>query len=355
MTHKKIKTVLLGYGFSGKTFFAPFLHVSNDFILKGAWERSKKKIQNDYEYTKSYSTLESILADEDIDVVVVNTPIDTHYKFAKQVLKAGKHVIVEKAFTTTAQEAKELHLLAKNAGVYLFVFQNRRYDSDFKTAKKVLDSGKLGALVEATISYDFFVPEVRGAVHTEQPKSGGEYNNRGSHITDQAVKLFGIPEAVLADFAALRKGSPVEDYFLATLIYPNKRVKLRATDISLEHEYGYVFHGRNGSYLQDRTDIQEDKLIAGATPSREDWVNHKNHKAGKLSYLEEGKKITTFIKSEEGNYFEYFDAVYQTLINNEPSPVSGWDGYRTMTVMDAVRRSAEEGKIVNITYEAIEK
>ncbi|WP_281764920.1 Gfo/Idh/MocA family oxidoreductase [Neptunitalea lumnitzerae] len=355
MTINTIRTVLLGYGFSGKTFFAPFLDVSEGYLLKGAWERSKKKIQNDYDYTESYPSLEAVLADDQVDLVVVNTPIDTHFEYAKKVLEAGKHAIVEKAFTNTAEEAKELHLLAKSRGVYLFVFQNRRYDSDFKTTQKVLEMDKLGELVEATISYDFFVPNVRGDVHTEHPKSGGEYNNRGSHITDQAVKLFGIPDAVLADFTALRKDSPVEDYFLATLIYPDKRVKLRATDISLEHEYGYVFHGRNGSYLQDRTDIQEDRLIAGAIPSREDWVNHKDHKDGKLSYLEDGDKITEFIKSEEGNYFEYFDAVYQTIINNAPSPVSGWDGYRTMTVMDAVRRSAEEGKIIHISYEDIEK
>ncbi len=350
MENKIINTVLLGYGFSGKTFFAPFLDVSELFHLKGAWERSKKKIQKDYSNAQSYATLEAILNDSEVDLVVVNTPIDTHFQYAKKVLEAGKHVIVEKAYTTSAEEAKELYLLAKSKGLHLFVFQNRRYDSDFKTVEKVINTGKLGEIVEATISYDFYVPEVRGDVHTEHTISGGEYNNRGSHITDQAVKLFGIPDAVLADFAALRPDSPVEDYFLITLIYPDKRVKLRATDISLESQPGYVLHGRNGSYIQDRTDIQEDRLLAGAIPSREDWVVHQNHKKGKLTYLENGEVVTNLIKSEIGNYFEYFDAVYQTIINNAAAPVSGLDGYRNMVVMDAVRKSIAEERLVRINF-----
>ncbi len=348
MNKKTINAVLLGYGFSGKTFFAPFLDISEHFNLKGAWERTKKKIQNDYSYTKSYDSLQSVLEDEEVDIVVVNTPIDTHYQYAKKVLEAGKHAIVEKAFTTTAEEAKDLNLLANKNGLQLFVFQNRRYDSDFKTVVKVLESGKLGELVEATISYDFYVPQIRGDVHTEHAGSGGEFNNRGSHITDQAVKLFGIPEAVLADFAALRPNSPVEDYFLATLIYPDKRVKLRATDISLESQPGYVLHGRNGSYIQDRTDIQEERLLAGAIPNREDWVVHQNHKKGTLTFLENNEIVTHLVKSEIGNYFAYFDAVYETIANNAPAPVSGLDGYKTMIVMDAIRKSAKEGRRIEI-------
>ncbi len=353
MNKQTINTALLAYGFSGKHFFAPFLEVHKGFELKGAWERSKKKIQKDYEGKTSYPSLEALLADEDIDLVVVNTPIDTHYDFAKKVLEAGKNVIVEKAFTNTAEEAKTLHELAKNKGLNLFVFQNRRYDSDFRTTKKIIETGKLGKIVEANISYDFFVPEVRGDVHTEHPKSGGEFNNRGSHITDQAVKLFGIPDAVQADFAAFRPNSPVEDYFQVTLIYPDKRVKLRATDISLEHQPGYVIHGLNGSYIQNRTDIQEDKLVAGVKPHEGDWVNHETYSEGTLAFLQDGNKVIDRIKTEIGNYYDYFDDVYQTLANGAPAPVSGYDGYRNMVVMDAVRESAESGKVIKIDYHDI--
>lgn len=169
MPDKKINTVILGYGFSGSVFFAPFLDIHKGFELKGAWERSKKKIQKDYSYTHSYGSLEEILQDENIDLIVVNTPIDTHYAYAKKVLEAGKHAIVEKTFTNTAAEAKELYEFAKAKGLHLFVYQNRRFDSDFLTAKKLLASGRLGDLKEATISYDIHHPELREGGIDERP------------------------------------------------------------------------------------------------------------------------------------------------------------------------------------------
>lgn len=351
----KINTVILGYGFSGKTFFSPFLHAHEGFELRGAWERSKKNIQKDYPEAISYGSLDLVLDDKEVDLVVVNTPIDTHYEYARKALEAGKHVIVEKAFTTCAEEAKTLHELAKSHSLHLFVFQNRRFDSDFRTVKKVLASGKLGELVEATFSYDFYIPEIRGDVHTEHPKSGGEYNNRGSHITDQAVSLFGIPEAVLADFAAFRADSNVEDYFNVTLMYPDKRVVLRATDISLEHQPGYVLQGRRGSYIQDRTDFQEDLLLQGTLPNEKDWSRSELYKRGVLAYMTEEGKVIEEIPSESGNYYDYFEGVYQTLRHERPAHVTGYDGYRTMVVMDAARRSAEEGRRIKIDYHDIEK
>jgi scyllo-inositol 2-dehydrogenase (NADP+) len=203
-SNKKINTVILGYGFSGSIFFAPFIDLHPGFKFTGALERSKKKIENDFPGARSYDTLEQVLMDKEVDLVVVNTPINTHYELAKQVLAANKNVIVEKTFTSNAPQAMELYNLADEKELHLFVFQNRRYDSDFRTVEKVLRQGKLGTIVEATLSYDFYIPEVRGDVHTEHPLSGGEFYNRGSHIADQAIKLFGLPTAVFADFAAFR-------------------------------------------------------------------------------------------------------------------------------------------------------
>ncbi len=131
---QKIKVALLSYGMSGKVFHAPFLEFHPGFELFGSWERSKKLIQLDYPELKSYPTLEAILED-DIDLIVVNTPVGTHFEYAKKVLLAGKHAIVEKAFTTTVAEARELATLAKEKGLKLSVFQNRRWDSDLKTVQ----------------------------------------------------------------------------------------------------------------------------------------------------------------------------------------------------------------------------
>lgn len=349
--NNQIRTVVLGYGFSGSTFFAPFLDLHPGYELVGALERHTKKIQKDYPYTKSYNTLEDVLVDENVDLVVVNTPIGTHYELAKKVLESGKNTIVEKTFTNTVAQAKELWELAKAKDLHLFVYQNRRFDSDFLTYKKVLESGKLGKVVEASISYDFYLPTIRGDVHTEQADSGGEFNNRGSHVTDQAIFLFGLPDAVFADFAAFRPDSPVEDYFQVTLFYTDKRVKLRATDISVNNEYGYIAHGLKGSFLKNRSDMQEERILAGAKPKSTHWCEEPENQEGVLTYLKEGKKIQEIIPTEDGNYYNYFEAIFQTMTNGAPSPVSGEDGYKTMLVMDAARKSVEEKRIISLKEE----
>jgi predicted dehydrogenase len=139
---QKIKTALLSYGMSGKVFHAPFLNFHSGFSLLGSWERSKKLIHQDFPSVKSYATLEELLED-DVDLVVINTPVETHYEFAKKVLLAGKHAIVEKAFTTTVAQAEELAAIAKEKGLKLAVFQNRRWDSDFKTVQKIITDNML--------------------------------------------------------------------------------------------------------------------------------------------------------------------------------------------------------------------
>lgn len=348
MTENKINTAILGYGFSGSVFFAPFLAIHPGFNLVAALERNKKRIQADYPDVTSYEKLDELLYDENIELVVVNTPIDTHCELAKAALEAGKHVIVEKTFTTSADQALALQQLALDRNLQLFVYQNRRFDSDFLTVEKVLRSAKLGEVVEASLSYDLYLPQVRGDVHTEQPWSGGEFNNRGSHVVDQAVKLFGLPNAVMADFAAFRPHSPVEDYFELTLTYVDKRVKVRGTDIACGQQPAYVLHGLKGSFIKSRSDRQEELLLQGQKPSALEWWSEEPTDFGHLTYELEGQIMTEPVESEAGNYYHYFEGVYQSLRHGVAVEVSGIDGYKTMLVMDAARRSAREGRWIKI-------
>ena len=164
-----IKTALLSFGMSGKLFHAPFIHIHPGFELLGAWERSIKIIGEFYPGVKSYPTLESILEDDTIDLVVVNTPTATHFEYAKKSLLAGKHVVVEKAFTTTVAEAIELKELAEKLNKKISVYQNRRYDSDFKTVKKIISEGWLGEIVEAEIHYDRYKPLLNPKLRLQSP------------------------------------------------------------------------------------------------------------------------------------------------------------------------------------------
>ena len=204
----QIKTALLSYGMSGKVFHAPFLSLHSGFELVGCWERSKKLIQETYPNVKSYDTLEEILTDNTIDLVIVNTPIDTHFEFAKKTLVAGKNIVVEKAFTTTVAEAVELKSIAEGQNKKIAVFHNRRWDSDFKTVKKILNEGWLGAINEAEIHFDRCKPALSTKPHKELPTPGnGALKDLGPHIIDQALVLFGWPDKLFADIRITRKNS----------------------------------------------------------------------------------------------------------------------------------------------------
>jgi len=345
---KKIKTALLSYGMSGRVFHAPFLELHNGFELTGSWERSKKLIQNDYPNVKSYASLEELLAD-DVELVVVNTPVETHYEFAKKVLLAGKHALVEKAFTTTAAEAEELDAIAKEKGLKLTVYQNRRWDSDFKTVKQVVDQNLLGDIVEAEFHFDRYNPALSPKNHKETANAGaGVIKDLGPHIIDQALHLFGYPEAVHGDVRYTRENTLVDDWFDITLYYSDKRVRLKAGFFVREAVPAYVVHGKKGSFLKQRGDIQEDVLKTGEKPNRDAWGKEQEGKEGLLHTEINGEEVRKKVPTLQGDYYELFDGMYNAVTQDKPEPVTAGDGIKTMKIIDAAIASSEQKRIIEL-------
>lgn len=345
---KKIKTALLSYGMSGKVFHAPFLTLHEGFELTGAWERTKDLIRQDYPNVKRYETLEELLVD-DIDLVVVNTPVDTHFDYTKKVLQAGKHALVEKAFTTTAAEAEELDALAKAKGLKLTVYQNRRWDSDLKTVKQVLESGDLGDIVEAEIRFDRYNPNLSPKAWKESANAGaGVLKDLGPHIIDQAIYLFGYPKSVFADIRTLREGSLVDDNIDILLYYPDKRVRLHAGFFNKEMVPSYILQGRNGSFMKHRGDVQEDTLKTGAKPNLTDWGTEPVALSGILNIVKDGKTVKKTIPTLQGNYYGLFDGVYKAITENTPEPVTAQDATRVMKIIDAALLSSSTGQVIQL-------
>ena len=346
---QKIKTALLSYGMSGKVFHAPFLDLHPGFELAGSWERSQKNIQEDYPLAQSFPSLASILEDTSIDLVVVNTPIDSHYDYAKKVLLAGKHVIVEKAFTATLAQAEELDALAKVKGLKLFVFQNRRWDSDFKTVKKIVDANLLGNLVEAEFHFDRYNPELSPKQHKETLNSGsGILKDLGPHIIDQALYLFGLPTAVFADIQTLREFSVVDDYMDVLLYYPDFRVRLKAGFFVRELNPSYVIHGKKGSFLKARGDVQEDELKLGKKPNFDTWGTELEGKEGLLHTEINGQLIKEIVPTLQGNYYDFFEGVYLSIANNTPEIVSAQDGVNVMRIIETAFLSNSLKKVIDL-------
>ena len=345
---QKIKTALLSYGMSGKVFHAPFLNFHPGFELLGSWERSKKLIHQDFPAVKSYSTLEDLLED-DVDLVIVNTPVETHYEYAKQVLLAGKHAIVEKAFTTTVAQAEELAVIAKEKGLKLAVFQNRRWDSDFKTVQKIITDNMLGEIVEAEFHFDRYNPILSPKQHKETANSGaGILKDLGPHLIDQALCLFGLPQSVFADIRITREHSLVDDYIDILLYYSNFRVRLKAGFFVREAIPAFVVHGKKGSFLKPRGDVQEDELKLGNKPNLETWGTESIEKRGLLHTEINGEIIKEYIPTLQGNYYDFFDGVYHSITNDATEPVTAQEGVHVMQIIEAAIQSSAQKKVIDL-------
>ena len=346
---KQINTALLSFGMSGRVFHAPFINLHEGFHLAGSWERSKKQIQEFYPGTHSYDSLEAVLNDDSIDLVVVNTPVYSHFEYAAKALKAGKHVVVEKAFTSTVAEAEELKTIALEHNKQIAVFQNRRWDSDFRTVKQVIESGVLGDINEMEIHFDRFNLELSPKKHKEEPNPGaGITRDLGPHIIDQALYLFGMPEAVFADLRTTRPNSVVEDCLDVLLYYPSFRVRIKGGYIVKEVLPAYIVHGTKGSFLKSRADVQEADLQKGLLPDTPNWGTEPEEEQGIINYDKDGTTIREKIKTQQGNYLEFYNGVHTAITQNAPMPVTVDDGIRVMRVIEAAFRSSEARKAITV-------
>jgi scyllo-inositol 2-dehydrogenase (NADP+) len=347
MESRIINTALCSFGMSGWVFHAPFIATNPKFNLYGVWERTKNNAVQKYPTIKTFSTLEKLLADDNIELVVVNTPSVTHYEYAKQCLLANKNIIVEKPFTATVAQAEELIKIASQKKLMISVYHNRRYDSDFKTIKKILDQKLLGDIVEAEFHYDRFDSNLSPKVHKETPSLGvGIVYDLGAHLIDQALQLFGMPKSIFADIFAMRPISKVDDYFEILLYYSNARVRLKASYQTREALPGYVIHGTKGSFIKHKTDIQETDLQAKKIPNRTDWGTEPDNQKGLLHTEVNGKIIKEYIKSEQGNYADYYDAIYEALVNNAPLPVTAEEGMQVIKIIELAYKSNAEKRVV---------
>jgi scyllo-inositol 2-dehydrogenase (NADP+) len=332
---------------SGKTFHAPFLHVNAGFEFYSVWEREKNLAQAIYPDVRVCRTLPALLADPAVELVIVNTPNYTHFDYAKQALQAGKHVIVEKPFTLTEAQGLELIALAAQKGLKLSSYQSRRFDSDYRTVKRIVDSGVLGKIVEAEIHYDRWTPTLSSKVHKETPGPGrGLLYDLGSHLIDQALQLFGDPDAVFADIFIIRDHSKVDDYMEVLLYYPGLRVRLKSSYLVREPLPAYSVFGHNGTFLKTRADVQEQHLLAGEMPGGPQWGIEPESAQGLLVADIDGTLVRERVPTERGNAMDYFDGIYAAIRDNAPLPVTAEQGVRIIRVIEKAYESVAAKRVV---------
>lgn len=308
-----LNVALVGFGLSGRYLQAPFFIANPNFNLKTVVTVSQNP-QLVYPSVQAAKSLDEVLTDAQIDLVSICTPSHTHFDYAKQCLLAGKHVLVEKPFTATAAEAEELILLAKKQGKVLSIFQNRRFDSDFMTVKKVVENQLLGDLVAFEIHFDRHKPILNPKRWKEAatPANGILYD-LGAHIIDQTIVLFGKPNSVVGDTFIQRKGSEIDDAFHIRLDYGKLKVILKSSLLVREEGPRYILHGTKGSFVKYGLDIQEDHLKAGLMPRMEGFGVESSEKWGILNTEINGQHFRGHIETEVGNWDFLFQNLYEAI------------------------------------------
>ena len=344
-----VKTGICSFGMSGKLFHAPFVHAHPGYELSAIVERTTNDSRKKYPASKLYRSIEELISDDELQLIIVNTPTYTHHEYAKLALEAGKNVVVEKPFMMTVKQAEEIAELAAKKNVLLSVYQNRRYDGDYLAVKNVLQQNLLGELREVEIRYDRYRPTYGGKPHKEGDLPGaGILYDLSPHLVDQALQLFGWPKALFADVWKMRHDVVAPDYFEILFYYDGFRVRLKATCIARESYWAYTLHGMRGSFLQQRSDLQEQQLQADVVPSLVSWCPLPTEPDGVLHTIINDEVVRKQTTSSPGNYMGYFDDLYKALTGKANNPVTAEDGVKTIKIIEAALRSVSEGKIVSL-------
>ncbi|MHB4953400.1 oxidoreductase [Klebsiella pneumoniae] len=333
-----IRVGLVGFGYASKTFHAPLIGGTPGMALKAVASSDADKVHADWPGVKVMSAPGDLLDDPDIDLVVIATPNDTHFPLAKAALEAGKHVVVDKPFTVTLSQARELESLAKHCGRILSVFHNRRWDSDFLTVSALINEGQLGEVCYFESHFDRFRPQVRQRLREQAGPGSGIWYDLAPHLLDQVVVLFGLPVSITVDLSQLRPGAQSTDYFHAVLAYPQRRVVLHGTLLAAAESARFIVHGSRASYIKYGLDPQEERLKNGERLPQEDWGY--DMRDGTLTRAEGDERSQEKWLTLPGNYPAYYAAIRDALNGVGENPVPASEAIQIMTLIELGIESA---------------
>lgn len=344
-----IEVGLASYGMSGKVFHGPLLKADGRFRIRKVFERTTQKSKADYPEVEVVRSFDEILNDPAIELVIVNTPNALHVPMTRQALESGKHVVVEKPFTVTADEARQLIELARQKDRVLSVFQNRRWDGDFLTVQEVVKQQLLGKLVEYEAHYDRYRNFVETNTWKEEtgPGSGILYN-LGSHMIDQTMVLFGVPKSVTADLSTQRPGGDIDDSYHIVLQYDGLRVILKSSYLVREPGPRYTLHGTEGSFLKRGLDPQEDALKAGRLPGESGWGSEPEAWWGLLNTQVGELHFTGKVETRAGAYQHFYGNIYATVREGAPLAVKPEEAMQVIRVIEAAMESSRTGQTVKL-------
>ncbi|EJL29641.1 oxidoreductase [Novosphingobium sp. AP12] len=338
----RIGVGIIGNGMATRVFHAPYIRACQDLELKAVVAR-RPDAEAPAEGVAIVPDVETLLADPAIGLVVVATPSATHAEIARQVLEEGRHVVVEKPFTLELAEARALAALAQERGLVLSVFHNRRWDTDFLAVRSAIEQGLVGRVVHFESHFDRFRPQVRDRWREDGSPGSGVWYDLGPHLADQALLLFGRPEAVSADIASFREGSGAPDWAHVVLRYPDKRVILHAGMCVAGGEPRFRVHGTGGTLIKQKLDPQEAQSVAGLRPGDAEW----GEDADPLVHFD-GEGASREIAAPKGSQERFYAMMAQACLGTGPAPATLDELLLVQEVIEAALVSAREGRVVTL-------
>ena len=332
---------LIGYGLGGRAFHAPYVRTTPGMRLRAVVSRDPAKVHADLPGMRVVPDVAALLAEPDIDLVVVSSPDELHAEHALAAIRAGKHVLIDKPFATTLADARTIAAEGEAKGVVVTAFQNRRWDADFRTLQELIAAGTLGEIVEVESRFDRWRPVPADVWKEARP--GGVWLDLGPHLVDQALQLFGRPLGITADIATLREGAPAPDYLHAVLRYPKRRVILHASKLAAANTIRYKVRGTGGSWVKHGIDPQEAATVAGKTPGEGNWgVDPVD------GMLTGADGSVAPVPNLAGDYRLFWQALATAVQGAGENPVPASDAIAVMEILDAGLRSAESHAEVKI-------
>jgi predicted dehydrogenase len=335
-----LNVALVGYGYVGKTFHAPLIAATPGLVLHTIVSSKPDAVRADFPSVKVHPDLAAALADPGVELVVIATPNALHAPQAHQALEAGKHIVVDKPFTLTVDEAQGVIAHAKTANRLLSVFHNRRWDADFLTLQRLMGDGTLGKIRQFNSHYDRFRPTIRDRWREQDVPGAGTWYDLAPHLIDQALVLFGQPDGISADIQKQREGAKAPDYFHAVLFYQDLRVILHSSCLVADSRFRFAAHGTRGSLVKQGLDRQEDALKAGRTPGDIGWG--KDDGAAVLTLAGEGDSVHTApLMLDAGDYRQFYRGVRDAIAGTGANPVPGEQALKVMKLIMLGMESAD--------------
>ncbi|HLY39963.1 MAG TPA: Gfo/Idh/MocA family oxidoreductase [Terracidiphilus sp.] len=336
-----IRIALVGFGLGGRVFHAPLISSVEGLELAAVLERNSSHAAQRYPGLRTCRTLDELLSDSTIDLVVVTTPSGTHFEIARQVLEAGKHAVVDKPTATSAAEVADLSRLASARDLHLIPFHNRRWDNDFRTVHKLIHEGSLGHLVHVHSCFDRWSPGASRKPWKDDPdQGGGTLLDLGTHLVDQALVLFGKPKSVSAEVRRERGGEGSNDSFTLRLFYETLLVTLEANALSSLARPRFHLRGTHGNFWKPGVDPQEAALAKITRITDPHWGEEPQSAWGTLSVDVDGGIVTRPVPSITGDYRFFYAGVRDTLLGKQPPPVKAIDAWRVAQLLEWATESS---------------